>query len=152
MFHYAETGADTNLSCPEATWRAISKPWKVQLQGLVDEIDATFANINDISRYHGLVEGHISLGVGQENLQNSWRSIAMHEQSLAKLSNLEDQMQQIQATMVRFSKQHDIQQTANLLWQCVDESLQNPEQQRASPVGEVPGDPATDKVCMFLNQ
>ena len=77
----------------------------------------------------------------------------MHERSLAKLSNLEDQMQQIQATMVRFSKQHDIQQTANLLWQCVDESLQNPEQQRTSPVGKVPGDlAADDEVCKLLDQ
>ena len=77
----------------------------------------------------------------------------MHEQSLAKLSDLEDQMQQIQATMIRFSKQHDIQQTANLLWQCVDESLQNPEQQRASPVGKVPGDlAADDEVCRILDQ
>ena len=76
----------------------------------------------------------------------------MHEQSLAKLSSLEDQMQQIQATMVRFSKQHDIQQTANLLWHCVDESLQNPEQQSASPVGKVPGDlAAEDEVCKLLN-
>ena len=147
MSHFAETGTDINPSSLEATWRAISKPWKVHLQGLVDEIDATFANINDISRYHGLVEGHISLGVGQESLQNSWRNIAMHEQSLAKLSNLEDQMQQIQATMVRFSKQHDIQQTANLLWQYVDESLQNPEAEK------VPGYlAAADEVCKLLDR
>ena len=152
-FHYAQTGADTNPLSPEAVWRAISKPWKVHLQGLVDEIDATFANINDISRYHGLIEGHISLGVGQQNLQNSWRSIAMHERSLAKLSDLEDQMQQIQATMVRFSKHQDIQQTATLLWQCVDESLQDPEQQRASPAGKVPDDlVADDEVCKLLDQ
>ena len=77
----------------------------------------------------------------------------MHERSLAKLSDLEDQMQQIQATMVRFSKDHDVQQTATLLWQCVDESLQNPEQQRASPAGEMPDDlAADDEVCKVQDQ
>ena len=77
----------------------------------------------------------------------------MHERSLAKLSDLEDQMQQIQAYMVRFSKQHDIEQTANLLWQCVDESLQDPEQQRASPVGKVAEDMvANDEVSKLLDQ
>ena len=77
----------------------------------------------------------------------------MHERSLAKLSDLEDQMQQIQAIMVRFSKQHDIQQTANLLWQRVDESLQNPEQQRASPAGNVAEDLVLDdEVSRLLDQ
>ena len=143
---------ELTLTCcfPEATWRAFSRPWNIRLQGLVDEIDATFASIDDISRYHGLVEGHISLVVGQESLQNSQRSIAMHEQSLARLSSLEDLIQEIHATMVRFSKERDIQETANLLQQCVDENLQTPEQLGASPATKVPGEQATyDKASAF---
>ena len=74
----------------------------------------------------------------------------MHQQTMAKLSNMEDLVQQFHASVVHFSKERDIQQTANLLRQCVDENLQNPEQQCASAVEKVPGDqPADDEVCKF---
>ena len=114
---------------------------------MVDEIDATFANINDISHFHGLVEGHINLVIGQESLQNTQKSIAMQEQALARLADLEKVMEQINATIVRFSKEGDVQQTANLLRHCVDENLQNPEQPCASPMEEVLRDqPIKDEV------
>lgn len=120
----------------EATWRAFSQPWKIRLQALVDEIDQTCAIIKDIAQYHGLLEGHASLVVGQRNLINSQKTIAMQAQSLARLDKLEDMMEQIHATLIHFSKEHDVQQTASLLQQRVDEILQCPEKQSGSIVAE----------------
>lgn len=57
-------------------------------------------------------------------------------------------MEHLNATMVGFSKERDVIQTANLLRQCGDESVQNPEQQRAS--SKVQGDqPTRDEVYTF---
>jgi hypothetical protein len=103
------------------------------LQALVDEIDQTFVTIKDMAQYHGLLEGHINLVVGQRNLINSQKTMAMQVQSLARLEKLESMMEQVQATFIRFSKEQDVQQTADLLRQCVDESLQDPER-RAGPI------------------
>lgn len=111
----------------EATWRAFSNPWKTHLQGLVDEIDQTFITIKDIAQFHGLLDGHVNLVVSQKTLQNSQKSITMHERSLARLTRLEDLMEQAHATFICFSKEHEVQQTSNLLRQCVDERLQEPE-------------------------
>ena len=63
---------------------------------------------------------------------NSQQTIAMQAQSLARLDKLEDMMEQVHATLIHFSKEHDVQQTANLLQQRVDEILQSPERQGGS--------------------
>lgn len=60
---------------------------------------------------------------------NSHQTIAMQAQSLARLDKLEDMMEQVHATLVHFSKEHDVHQTANLLQQRVEEILQSPEKQ-----------------------
>lgn len=99
------------------------------MQALVDEIDQTCATIKDIAQYHGLLEGHANLIISQRNLINSQQTIAMQAQSLARLDKLEDMMEQVHATLVHFSKEHDVQQTANLLQQRVDELMQSPEKQ-----------------------
>ena len=119
---------------PEATWRAFSQPWKIRLQALVDEIDQTCAIVKDIAQYHGLLEGHANLVVSRRNLINGQKTIAMQAQSLARLDKLEDMMEQIHATLIHFSKEHDVQQTANLLQQRVDEILQYPEKQSDSAI------------------
>ena len=126
----------TNHGVSGATWRAFSKPWSTTLQGLVDEIDQTFMNIKDITHYHGLLQGHTNLAVGREILLNGRKTIDMHEESLARLKDLEHMVQEINATIVHFSKEQDVQQTANLLQQGVIEKLQEPERSYASkPTG-----------------
>ena len=100
------------------------------MQGIVDAIDQAFADIKDISHFHGLLEGHASLGLGRENLHNIKISVKMHEESLERLDGLEQMMQQIQAMVVSFSKEVDVQQTANFLRKCVNETLEEPEQSR----------------------
>ena len=82
--------------------------------------------IRDITHYHGLIEGHASLMLGAENLRNSWKIITMHEQELDKLSGLEKMLERLQATLISFSKEDDVQQTADLLRQSVNENLQEP--------------------------
>ena len=116
---------------PEATWRAFSKPWKTNLQDLVDEIDQTFVNI---SHFHGLLEGRVSHALGRESLKNSQQSLVMHQQSLNRLAGVEHLLEHIHATIVRFSNEHDVQQTANLLGQRIDEDLQEPDQRRSSAI------------------
>ena len=111
----------------EATWRAFSKPWKVDLQGLVDEIEQTFVQVKDISQYHSFLEGHANLEITRETLHYSKENKIAHEQSLARLSQLESMMETVHATIIRFSKEQDVHQTANFLRQCVDEELQEPE-------------------------
>lgn len=98
----------------------------------MDEIDQTCATIKDIAQYHGLLEGHANLVISQRNLINSQQTIAMQAQSLARLDKLEDMMAQVHATLVHFSKEQDVHQTANLLQQRVDEILQSPEKQGGS--------------------
>lgn len=83
----------TDRAVIEATWRAFSQSWKIHLQALADEIDQTFVIIKDIAQYHGLLERHINLIVGQGNLMNSQKTIAMQAQSLDRLDKLEDMME-----------------------------------------------------------
>ena len=111
---------------------AFFKPWKVNLQSIVDAVDQAFTDIKDISHFHGLLENHATLGIGRENLRNTEQSVKLHVESLQRLSGLEQMMQQIQATVVSFSKEGDVQQTANLLRQCVNENLHEPGQSRKS--------------------
>ncbi|CAD6570777.1 MAG: hypothetical protein ASARMPRED_003927 [Alectoria sarmentosa] len=119
-----------SMNMSKARTTAFFKPWKVNLQGIVDAIDQAFADIKDISHFHGLLEGHASLGLGRENLHNIKISVKMHEESLERLDGLEQMMQQIQAMVVSFSKEVDVQQTANFLRKCVNETLEEPEQSR----------------------
>ena len=97
------------------------------MQGLVDETDQTFVNIKDIAQCHGLVEGHTSLAVGRENLQVTRQSVVLHEQTLARLTDLEDMVEQVHSTIIRFTKEQDVKQTADLLRQYVDDSIRKPE-------------------------
>ena len=92
----------------------------------MDEIDQTCVIVRDTAQYHGLLEGHMNLILGQRNLMNSQKTSAIQAQSLARLEKLEDMMAQVHATFMRFSKQHDVHQTANLLRQRVDEIVQDP--------------------------
>ncbi|KAG7007774.1 FAD-dependent monooxygenase [Physcia stellaris] len=108
----------------KATWKAFSKPWKADLQSLVDEISQTFEHVKDISQFHSLLEAHATQEIGRLNLHNSTESKKIQEQSLAKLSELESMMERIQTTILRFSKERDIQQTANYLRQHICEDLQ----------------------------
>ncbi len=84
-------------------------------------------NIKDIAQYHGLIEGHTSLAVGRENLQFTRQSIVLHEQALARLSDLENMMEQVHSTIIRFTKEQDVKQTADLLGQYIDDSIREPE-------------------------
>lgn len=121
-----------SMNMSKARITAFLKPWKVNLQSIVDAIDQAFADIKDISHFHGLLASHASLGLGRENLRNTEKSVKMHEESLKRLGGLEQMMQQVQAMVISFSKEGDVQQTANLLRQCVNETLQEPEQGRKS--------------------
>ena len=112
----------------EATWKAFAKPWKADLQSLVDEISQTFEHVKDISQFHSLLEAHATHEIGRLNLHNSTESRKIQQQSLAKLSELESMMERVQATILQFSKERDIQQTANYLRQHMDEDLQDPQQ------------------------
>lgn len=103
---------------------------------MVDEIDQTCTIIKDIAQYHGLLEGHANLVIGQRNLMISQKTIAMQAQSLARLEKLEDMMEQVHATLIHFSKEKDVHQTASLLRQRVQEILQNPEKHDGSTVTE----------------
>lgn len=120
----------------EATWKAFSKPWKADLQGLVDEISETFGHVKDISQFHGLLETQATREIGRLNLYNSTESRKLQEQSLARLSELESMMEKIQSTLLRFSKEQDIQQTANYLRQHMDEDLQEPQQTSLTDPGQ----------------
>lgn len=120
----------------EATWKAFSKPWKADLQSLVDEISQTFEHVKDISQFHSLLEAHATQEIGRLNLHNSTESRKIQEQSLAKLSELESMMERIQTTILRFSKERDIQQTANYLRQHMDEDLQDPQPTSLSDPGQ----------------
>ena len=114
--------------------RAFKKPWSAQLQGLVDQIDLTFLSIKDIAHYHGILEGHISLEIGKENLQNSQKNVSLQEQQNAKLeqsnahmANVEDMLGQLMnVILVLFNKEKDILPSANLLQQRVDEDVREP--------------------------
>lgn len=93
----------------------------------MDEISQSFLAIKDIGQFHGSLDGYINLIVGQKSLQNSRKSIAMHEQSLASLMRVKELIEQVRTTFIRFSGEHDVQQTSNILRQCVDKVQKEPE-------------------------
>ena len=131
----------------EATWKAFSKPWKADLQSLVDEISQTFEHVKDISQFHSLLEAHATQEIGRLNLHHSTESRRIQDQSLTKLSELESMMERVQTTILRFSKERDIQQTANYLRQHMDDDLQESRQtsrpnpgQRQDPGQQSPAD------------
>ena len=111
---------------------AFFKPWKLNLQSLADAIDQAFADIKTISQFHSFLESHASLGLGERNLRNTEQAMKMQEQSLERLSVLEQMMHQFKGMVVGFSKDVDVQQVANLLRQHVDEILQEPKVSRKS--------------------
>jgi hypothetical protein len=111
---------------------ALSKPWKISLQCLVDAIDQAFVDIRDISHYHGLLEGHANLAMSRESLNNGQKSIAMQERSLERLFSLEQKIEEVHANFVRFPKEHDVQQTADFIRQRVDESFEEAERSPTS--------------------
>lgn len=116
------------------TWRAFSHPWKIRLQALVDEIDQIFVVIRHIAQRHGLLKGHMNLDVSQRNLTNSQKILAMQARSFARLKKLESMMEQVRATLIRFSKERDVHQTDNLLRRCPQEILQDPAKRGSSIV------------------
>ena len=111
---------------------AFLKPWKLSLQSLADAIDTAFADIKDISHFHGFLESHASLDLGERNLRNTEQTLKMQEESLERLSVLEEMMHQFKGMVVGFPKDGDVQQLANLLRQNVDEVLQEPKARRKS--------------------
>ena len=111
---------------------AFFKPWKLNLQSLADAIDQAFADVKDISHFHGFLESHASLDLGEKNLRNTEQTMKMQEKSLERLSVLEQMMHQFKGMVVGFSKVGDVQQVANLLRQHVDETLQEPKVSRKS--------------------
>ena len=77
----------------------------------------------------------------------------MQEQSLVRLTELESMMERIQSTILRFSKEQDIRQTADFLRQHMDEDLQEPQQtsvpdpgQQQDPGQQSPG----EEICSCL--
>ena len=111
---------------------AFLKPWKLNLQSLADAIDQSFGDIKDISHFHGFLESHASLDLGERNLRNTEQTMKMQEESLERLSVLEEMMHQFKGMVVGFPKDGDVQQVANLLRQHVDEILQEPKVSRQS--------------------
>ena len=111
---------------------AFFKPWKLNLQSLADAIDQAIGDIKDISHFHGFLESHASLGLGERNLRNTEQTMKLQEQSLERLNILEQMMHQFKGMVVGFPKDGDVQQVANLLRQHVDEILQEPKISRKS--------------------
>lgn len=73
----------------------------------------------------------MNLVVAHENLHSSRKSIAIQEASSDRLVGMEAMLREIlQATVIQFSKEHDIQQTANFLRQRVDDDMQESERSR----------------------
>ena len=106
---------------------ALFKPWKInKLQSVADAIDQAFAEIKTISHFHSFLETHASLGLGEKNLRNTNQLLKMQGESSERLSAIEQMIHQIKGLVVGFSKDGDVRQTANLLWQRVDETLQEP--------------------------
>ena len=116
-----------NRLAVRANLESMSKPWKIRLQVLVDKNSPSFLAIKDVGQFHGSLDGNINLIVGQKSLQNSRKSIARHEQSLASLMGVEELIEQVRTPFIRFSKEHDVQQTSNILRQCVDKGQKEPE-------------------------
>ena len=115
---------------------AFFKPWKLNLQSLADAIDQAFADIKDISHFHGFLESHANLDLCERNLRNTEQTMKMQEESLERLSVLEQMMHQFKGMVVGFSKDGDVQQAANLLRQHVDEILQEPKVSRLSHMND----------------
>ena len=83
-----------------------------------------------------MLESHIGIEISKDNLGNSQKIIELQEQSSAKFSNMESMLDQIKNMMlIHFKKQEDVSQSARLLQERVDESIQEPE--RSGPlIGE----------------
>lgn len=113
----------------ETYFKALTKPWK-RFQDLVDSIEQTLSNIKDAAQYHGLIESHISLVVGQKNLAISQRNSVKLEQTLGLIEDLQLQMQ---AISIRFSKETDIRQTADALMKRAEETLNEPTTEANEP-------------------
>jgi ubiquitin C-terminal hydrolase len=86
----------------------------------VNLIEQTFVSIRDIANYHGLVTTHANLVVGQANLAINNRIAKSHENMSMMIRDLTNQ---VKAITVAFSKQSDVQETAALLHQRVEEDL-----------------------------
>ena len=83
-------------------------------------IEQTFVSIREIANYHGLVNTHANLVVGQANLAINNRIAESHENMTMMIKDLTNQ---VKAITVAFSKQSDVQETAALLHQRVEEDL-----------------------------
>ena len=86
----------------------------------MNSIEQTFISIRDIANYHGLVTTHANLVVGQANLAINNRIAESHENMSMTIRDLTNQ---VKAITVAFSKQSDVQETAALLHQRVEEDL-----------------------------
>ena len=86
----------------------------------MNSIEQTFISIRDIANYYGLVTTHANLVVGQANLSINSRIAESHENMSMMIRDLTNQ---VKAITVAFSKQSDVQETAALLHQRVEEDL-----------------------------
>lgn len=128
----------------ETYFKAFTKPWK-RFQDLVDSIEQTLSNIKDAAQYHGLIESHMGMVVGQKNLAISQNNSVKLEQTLGLIRDLHTQMQ---AISIRFSKERDIRQTADALMQRIEEKLNEPTiaNELTTETSKSPSDPGKNMV------
>jgi len=100
----------------------------------VNLIEQTFVSIREIANYHGLVNTHANLVVGQANLAINNRIAESHENMTMMIKDLTNQ---VKAITVAFSKQSDVQETAALLHQRVEEDLDQVAFADAAPSNEL---------------
>jgi hypothetical protein len=103
-------------------WKSITRPW-ARFQDLVDAISEAFGDIKDIAQLHGLLAGRVTLEVGQQTL-----SLVKDQQKRAdnQDAKLEQILAQLTSISIQFTKSEDVNETASLVRQQVEEKRDNP--------------------------
>jgi hypothetical protein len=107
-------------------WKSITRPW-ARFQDLVDAISEAFGDIKDIAQLHGLLAGRVTLEVGQQTL-----SLVKDQQKRAdnQDAKLEQILAQLTSISIQFTKPEDVNETASLVRQQVEEKKDNPTLER----------------------
>ncbi|KAJ0422489.1 hypothetical protein BJY00DRAFT_280250 [Aspergillus carlsbadensis] len=115
-------------------FKSLASPWG-RFQDLVDVIGETFVDIKDIAQLHGLLAGRVTLKVGQQTL-----SLVKDQQKRAdnQDAKLERILSQLTSISIQFTKSEDVNETASLVRQQVDEKRDKPtlEKKAAEQTGE----------------
>ncbi|KAL3427787.1 AAA family protein [Phlyctema vagabunda] len=99
--------------------KSFAKRWK-KFDNIVGSIEQAFVTIREIAQYQGLITTHANLILSRENLAASNRIIKSQE----KISVIVEEIKEkVNAITVTFAKRSDVQETAALLHQRVEEEL-----------------------------